>query len=129
MSETARKAKESADAITKSLTEVVAQSRACSLGLNRPADSAIWLQGLNSGEAALGRVATNIGLSAHELNKWGLAVAQVSGSTAQDAQAAFVQLTDEAQKFFVTGEKSPLINTLRRNAAALKDSSSPSQPR
>jgi hypothetical protein len=122
-SETARKAKESADAITKSLTEVGRTIAGLFLGFESASGFGKWLRGLNSGEAALGRVATNIGLSAHELNKWGLAVAQVSGSTAQDAQAAFVQLTDEAQKFFVTGEASPLINTLRQYGVALKDSS------
>lgn len=122
-SETARKAKESADAITKSLTEVGRTIAGLFLGFESASGFGKWLRGLNSGEAALGRVATNIGLSAHELNKWGLAVAQVSGSTAQDAQAAFVQLTDEAQKFFVTGEASPLINTLRQYGVELKDSS------
>ena len=121
-SETARKAKESADAITKSLTEVGRTIAGLFLGFETASGFGKFLRGLNSGEAALGRVATNIGLNVHELNKWGLAVAQVSGSTAQDAQAAFVQLTDEAQKFFVTGEASPLINTLRQYGVALKDS-------
>ena len=60
-------------------------------------------------------------MNAHELNKWGNAV-ELAGGAAGDAQAAFTQLTDEAQKFFVTGERSPLINTLLQYGVSLKDS-------
>jgi hypothetical protein len=60
-------------------------------------------------------------MGAHELNRWGNAV-ELAGGAASDAQAAFTQLTDEAQKFFVTGERSPLINTLYQYGVSIKDS-------
>jgi hypothetical protein len=120
-SETARKAKESADQITKSLTEVGRTIAGLFLGFESVSGFGKFLSNLNSGEAALGRTAANIGMSAHELNKWGNA-AKLAGSDASDVQAAFSQLTDEAQKFFVTGQASPLINTLMQYGVNLKDS-------
>jgi hypothetical protein len=119
--ETARKAKASADAITKSLTEVGRTIAGLFLGFESATGFAKWLGALNSGEAALGRTAANLGMSAHELNKWGNAV-ELAGGSAQDAQAAFSELTNDAEKFFVTGERSPLINTLMQYGVSIKDS-------
>jgi hypothetical protein len=111
--ETARKAKSSADQITKSLTEVGRTVAGLFLGFESATGFAKWLGSLNAGEAALGRTAANIGMGAHELNRWGKAT-ELAGGSATDAQAAFTQLTDEAQKFFVSGEASPLIKTLQQ---------------
>ena len=119
--ETARKAKASADAITKSLTEVGRTIAGLFLGFESVSGFTKFLGNLNSGEAALGRTAANIGMGAHELNKWGNA-AKLAGSDASDVQAAFTDLTNDAQKFFVTGERSPLINTLVQYGVNLKDS-------
>jgi hypothetical protein len=118
--ETARKAKASADAITKSLTEVGRTIAGLFLGFESVSGFGKFLGNLNSGEAALGRTAANIGMGAHELNKWGNA-AKLAGSDASDVQAAFTELTNDAQKFFVTGERSPLINTLYQFGVNIKD--------
>ncbi len=119
--ETARKAKVSADQITKSLTEVGRTIAGLFLGFETATGFVKWLGALNSGEAALGRTAANIGMGAHELNKWGNAV-ELAGGSAADAQAAFTELTNDAERFFVTGEASPLIKTLQQYGVSLKDS-------
>lgn len=118
---TRRKTKEAADDISKSLQDVGKTIAGLFLGFESATGFAKWLGGLNAGEAALGRTAANIGLNVHELNRWGNATA-LAGGEAQDAQAAFTQLTNEAEKFFVTGDASPLIGTLQQYGVALKDS-------
>lgn len=120
-SETARKSKAAADDITKSLTEVGRTIAGLFLGFETATGFAKWLGNLNAGEAALGRTAANINMSAHELNRWGNAV-ELAGGSATDAQAAFTQLTNEAEKFFVAGEHSPLIDTLFQYGVNIKNS-------
>ncbi len=118
--ETARKAKLSADAITKSLTDVGKTVAGLFLGFETASGFAKWLGTLNSGEAALGRTAANIGMSAHELNKWGNAV-QLAGGSAQDAQGAFTQLTQDFVKMNATGEQSALLQLLRARGVMIRD--------
>jgi hypothetical protein len=120
-SETARKAKLNADAITKSLTEVGRAIAGLFLEFETATGFAKWLGGLNAGEAALGRTAANIGMSAHELNKWGDAVT-LAGGSAQDAQSAFSQLTEDFQKMNTTGEQSQLLQFLRARGVNIRDS-------
>lgn len=119
-SETARKAQIGADAITKSLTEVGRTIAGLFLGFESATGLTKWLGGLNAGEAALGRTAANIDMSAHELNKWGNAV-ELAGGSAQDAQAAFTQLTQDFQKMNATGEQSALLQFLRARSVNIRD--------
>lgn len=119
-SETARKAKIGADEITKSLTEVGRTIAGLFLGFETATGFAKWLGSLNAGEAALGRTAANIGMSAHELNKWGNAVT-LAGGSATDAQAAFSQLTEDFQKMNATGEQSALLQFLRARSVNIRD--------
>jgi hypothetical protein len=118
--ETARKSKEAADAITKSLTEVGRTVASLFLGFESVSGFTKFLSGLNSGEAALGRTAANIGMSAHELNKWGNAV-KLAGGDATDAQSAFSQLTEDFQKMTTTGEQSALLQFLRARSVNIRD--------
>jgi len=118
--ETARKAKGSADDITKSLTEVGRTIAGLFLGFETATGFAKWLGALNSGEAALGRTSANIGMSAHELNKWGNAV-ELAGGSAADAQAAFSQLTEDFQKMNTTGEQSALLQFFRARSVNIRD--------
>ncbi|HEY5311055.1 MAG TPA: hypothetical protein VIK18_01005, partial [Pirellulales bacterium] len=118
--ETARKAKASADEITKSLTEVGRTIAGLFLGFESATGFAKWLGNLNAGEAALGRTAANINMSAHELNKWGNAV-ELAGGSATDAQAAFSQLTEDFQKMKTTGEQSALIQLFRNRGVNIRD--------
>ena len=118
--ETARKSKSAANDITKSLTEVGRTIAGLFLGFESATGFAKFLGNLNAGEAALGRTAANIGMSAHELNRWGNAV-ELAGGSAADAQAAFSQLTDDFQKMAVTGERSALINFFQARGVDIRD--------
>jgi hypothetical protein len=109
--ETARVAKQAADQITKSLTEVGRTIAGLFLGFESASGFVKFLGNLNSGEAALGRTAKAIGMSAHELNKWGNAV-DMAGGSAEDAQAAFRKLTEDVVTFQTTGKRSDLLNFL-----------------
>lgn len=118
--ETARKAKAGADDITKSLVDVGRQVAVLMLGFDSAIGFGKWLGQLNAGEAALGRTSANIGMSAHELNKWGNAV-ELAGGSATDAQAAFTQLTEDFQKMNTTGEQSSLLQFLRARSVNIRD--------
>lgn len=118
--ETARKSKAAADDITKSLVDVGRQVAVLMLGFDSAIGFGKWLGALNAGEAALGRTSANIGMSAHELNKWGNAV-ELAGGSATDAQAAFTQLTEDFQKMNTTGEQSQLLQFLRARSVNIRD--------
>ncbi len=119
--ETARKAQASADAITKSLTEVGRTVASLFLGFESASGLTKWLGSLNAGEAQLGRTAANIGMSAHELNKWGNAVTLAGGSAA-DAQGAFSQLTKDFQTMSTgAGPPSALLELLRNRGVNIRD--------
>ena len=64
--ETARKVQAAADDISKSLLDVGKSVATLFLGFETASGFGKWLANLNSGEAALGRTAANIGMSAHE---------------------------------------------------------------
>lgn len=119
--DTARHTKSAADDITKSLTEVGRSVAAMFLGFESVSGFAKFLGHLNEGEAALGRTAANVGMSAHELNKWGSAV-ELAGGSAADAQAAFSQLTEDFQKMNTTGEQSSLLQFFRNRGVNIRDS-------
>lgn len=118
--ETRRKTKGAADDITKSLLEVGKTIGGLFLGFESISGFTKFLAGLNEGEAALGRTAANIGMSAHELNKWGSAVT-LAGGSATDAQAAFSQLTEDFQKMATTGEQSALLQFFRARNVNIRD--------
>jgi hypothetical protein len=119
--ETARKAQQSADAITKSLAEVGRTIAGLFLGFESVTGLTKWLGGLNAGEAALGRTAANIGMSAHELNKWGSA-ARLAGGDASDAQSAFSKLTEDFQTMSTgAGPPSALLELLRNRGVNIRD--------
>jgi hypothetical protein len=67
-----------------------------------------------TGMAELGRRATNLGMTARELDAWGGAVESVGGS-AEGMQASFQAMASGIEEFKLTGESSimPLFNALR----------------
>ena len=69
---------------------------------------------------ALGRTSKNIGMTAHELNRWGAAVT-LAGGDAADAQAAFSQLTEDFQKMATTGEQSQLLQFFRARGVNVRN--------
>lgn len=118
--ETRRHTKTAADDISKSLLEVGKTIGGLFLGFETATGFAKFLGNLNVGEAALGRTAANINMSAHELNKWGNAV-QLAGGDAADAQVAFGQLTEDFQKMAATGEQSQLLQFFRARGVNIRD--------
>lgn len=109
-----------AQQVTKSLEELGRSVAVLFLGFEGVTGLAKWLGGLNEGEAQLGRTSANIGMSAHELNKWGNAV-QLAGGKAEDAQDAFKKVTDEFTQQHVTGQTGPLLTFLRARGVAVAD--------
>lgn len=119
--ETARKSKEAADQITKSLTEVGRTIAGLFLGFESVTGFAKFLGGLNNSEAALGRTAAALGINVHELNKYELAARQ-AGQSGEDVAAAFQTLTAGQIKFLSGQGTSPIIDLLRLAGVAAVDS-------
>lgn len=118
---TQRKVKENSEGITKSLMDVGKTISGLFLGFETASGFAKWLGALNTGEAALGRTAKTVNMSAHELNMWGKAV-ELAGGNATDAQGAFSQLTEDFQKFSTgAGDPSALINLLQARGVQIRD--------
>jgi hypothetical protein len=111
--ETARVTRQSADAITKSLTEVGRTVAALFLGFESVSGFTKFLGELNQGEADLGRTAATLGITAHELNKYGLA-ARYAGQDAGSVAASFKTLTDAAVKFQSGQGTSPILDLMRQ---------------
>jgi len=79
-----------------------------------------------TGQATLGRLAVNLGMSARELDSWGAAAEQVGGS-ASGIQASFqhIQAGFEA---FKLGEQSPVVNAFRALGIAIADGNGKVRP-
>lgn len=119
-SETARKAQVNADAITKSLTEVGKTVASLFLGFESVSGFSKFLGGLNKGEADLGRTAAVLGITSHELNKYGLA-ARYAGQDAASVAASFKTLTDAAVKFQSGQGTSPILDLMRQAQVSVFD--------
>jgi hypothetical protein len=121
-SETARKVKASSEDLTKSLLDVGKTVAGLFLGFESATGFAKWLGALNSGEAQLGRTANQIGMSAHELNKWGNA-AVLAGQSAEGVQSDFAKLTNDFSNL-TAGIAGPtaLLNILSQVGVNVRDS-------
>lgn len=119
-SETARKSQLAADQITKSLTEVGRTIAGLFLGFESVSGFGKFLGSLNQGEADLGRTANMLGLTAHELNKYGLA-ARYAGQDSASVAASFKTLTDAAVKFQSGQGTSPILDLMRQAGVSVFD--------
>lgn len=118
--ETGRKNKQVTADIGKQFDELGRNVLGMFLGFESATGFVKFLGGLNKGEADLGRFSKNIGLQAHEVNKWGLAL-ELNGGKAEDAQAAFQKITQEFSQQQVTGQTGPLLTFLRARGVAIQD--------
>lgn len=118
--ETGRKNKQVTEDIGKQFNRLGLDIAAMFLGFEGAAGFVKFLGGLNKGEADLGRFARNIGMNAHELNKWGQAV-ELNGGKAEDAQSAFAKITQEFSQQQVTGATGPLLTFLRARGVSIRD--------
>lgn len=121
LEETKRKNKTATEDIGKQFNRLGLDIAAMFLGFEGASGFVKFLGGLNKGEADLGRFARNIGLGAHEVNKWGLAV-ELAGGKSEDAQAAFAKITQEFSQQQVTGATGPLLTFLRARGVSILDS-------
>jgi len=121
LQETKRKNKQATTEIGKQFDDLGRSVLAMFLGFEGAVGFVKFLGGLNKGEADLGRFARNIGLSVHEVNKYGLAV-ELAGGKSEDAQAAFAKITQEFSQQSVTGQTGPLLTFLRARGVAILDS-------
>lgn len=79
-----------------------------------------------TGQATLGRLAHNLGMSARELDSWGAAAEQVGG-TAQGIQSSFQHILAGFEAFKL-GEQSPVVTAFRALGIAIADSNGQVRP-
>lgn len=120
LQETKRKNKQATEDIGKQFNKLGLDIAAMFLGFEGASGFVKFLGGLNKGEADLGRLARNIGMNAHEVNKWGQAL-ELNGGKAEDAQAAFSKITQEFSQQQVTGATGPLLTFLRARGVSILD--------
>ena len=110
--DTAASVKKSADEMTASLAEVGRGVAKLFLEFETAAGFIKWLGNLNRGEAELGRTAANLGISAHELNKWGLA-SELAGGKAEDMQNALGLMSKSLYDLNVKAQPNELIRLMQ----------------
>ena len=128
--DTAESVRKSAGEMTASLAEVGRGVAKLFLEFETAAGFIKWLGNLNRGEAELGRTAANLGISAHELNKWGLA-SELAGGKAEDMQNALGLMSKSLYDLQVKAQPNELIRLMqflgmpvagiKDNAKALQD--------
>jgi len=85
-----------------------------------------FFAGMVTGQATLGRLAVNLGMSARELDSWGAAAEQVGGSAA-GIQASFQHIQAGFEAFRL-GEQSPVVTAFRALGIAVADGSGKVRP-
>lgn len=82
-----------------------------------------FFKDLIAGDAAVGRLANNLGVNAKELDAWGR-MAEQAGGSAGDAATAFATMVQGFQTYRMTG-RSPFDDDLRGLGVTLKDFQNP----
>lgn len=82
-----------------------------------------FFKDLIAGDAAVGRLANNLGVNAKELDAWGR-MAEQAGGSASDAMTAFTTMVQGFQTYRMTG-RSPFDDDLRGLGVTLKDFEDP----
>lgn len=85
-----------------------------------------FFAGMVTGQATLGRLAVNLGMSARELDSWGAAAEQVGGSAA-GIQASFQHIQAGFEAFRL-GEQSPVVTAFRALGIAVADGNGKIRP-
>lgn len=113
-------AKKTGNDVADALAAVGKQAAGLFLGFESIKGAIQWLGGLNKAQAELGRFATNLGQSAHEVNGWDKAV-ELAGGTAKDAEGDLQSLSQAVTNLKATGEVSPLLLLFQRLGVAIYD--------
>jgi hypothetical protein len=128
---------ENNDAQKKRLDE---QSKAMAAGFNKVKQELIGLvavamgakgvkeffSNMITGQAALGRVANNLGMSAKSLDAWGAAAESVGGSA--DGMRASMQAMQSGFEAFKLGENSPVVNAFQALKVRITDTNGKIRP-
>lgn len=114
--------KKTGDEISASLYKIGKDVAGMFLAFEGVKDTLKFFGGLNTELADLGRLSKNIGMSAHDVNGWGMAV-ELAGGKAADAQADLAKLQNDIVNFKTKGEISPLLLLMQRTGVAITDAS------
>lgn len=112
--------KKSSGEIGDALKSVTRQVAAMVIGFESLKGAISFLAGINTADAALGRLAANTGVSVHELNKWGNAVELVGGDS-KEAQGDISNLASSLVNLRAKGDVSPMIELMYRLGVAMFD--------
>lgn len=118
--QTKDKVKQSSDDMSKALLGVGRSIAVMFLGFESASGLVRFLANLNDAESKLGLVAKNLGMSAHQLNRWDNAI-ELAGGTAAEAQGALQNLSQSLTDLQATGTVSPLILLMQRLGVATRD--------
>ena len=121
--EEAERAKKAQAAINAVKTEVLGLA-AAALGASSIKS---FFAGMVTGQATLGRLAVNLGMSARELDSWGAAAEQVGGS-ASGIQASFQSILGGFEAFKLGDVGNSVVQAFKTMHVAIADSSGKVRP-
>jgi Transglycosylase SLT domain len=111
--ENANAEKKRADATVDGFKKMALQASALFLGFDSLKGFINLLGNLNSNEAGLGRLSSNLGINVHELNTWGLAAERIGGK-AEDVQSSFAMVSKAITDLNVNAQVDPLFLVAQR---------------
>jgi hypothetical protein len=105
---TAETIRKQSEAMTRSLASVARQVAVLFVGFESASGLISFLGRLNMAQAALSRMALNLGINARALDVWDKKI-ELAGGSVQDAQGAIKQLNADINALVTTGQVSPLL--------------------
>lgn len=115
-----RERTKSAEEFGRTVKNVALGAVGAVLGFESLKGAITFLGNLNTATAALGRTSANLGVSAHDLQTWGLAVEQIGGDS-KEAQASFGALSQQLTALKLRGEVGPLIQFFQNLGIYVRD--------
>jgi len=130
ITEAERKRAKTSQEASKAVAEGFTRARNELMGLAAAMLGASSIKGfftsMVTGQATLGRLAQNLGMSARELDSWGAAAEQVGG-TAQGIRQSFQSILGGFEAFKL-GEQSPVVTAFRALGIAIADGNGKIRP-
>lgn len=118
--ENANAEKKRADQTVDGFKKMALQATALFLGFDTLKGFVSLLGNLNSNEAGLGRLSSNLGINVHEMNTWGLAAERMGGS-ATDVQASIGTVSKAITDLNVNSQVDPLFLVAQRLGIDTRD--------
>lgn len=120
LKETDSVARKTGEAMKKAFAEVAAEAALALLAIKSVKDFVGFVAGINQTNAALGRIATNIGIDVHELGLLRNAF-ELAGGSADDANTDLQKLSESLTARSVRGEITPMIALFQQMNVPLED--------